>query len=341
MAKTDRFDFRYAYVILFIYKTPFASIPESNPLVLVQSKCFVMDDSGLIREDKLEKDSRSIFLSNVSYHATIDDLKQHFHRCGPINRVTIPRHGNSGNPKGFAYIEFAEKEAVIIALAMHNSQFLDRQLKIDLKRGNRDHRYSPRRDDVMRPDNRDYIDHCRRNLPSVSPNNRDHSATRRPIWQDRRNNQPRRDVWQESSGYRDQRPIRRHDDDRHHRPLRRESRDVRNGDMGFDDRDYRPLRRDVRQDRNGDIGFEFDDRDQRPRRRQVWQDQNEEFDPHNREYRRPRRESSPEGYYGNRRNAAPQYNGGRDDDFRPIRRPRNVLGVLFLINYFANSTFSK
>ncbi|KAL6760369.1 hypothetical protein V8C86DRAFT_2554248 [Haematococcus lacustris] len=40
---------------------------------------------------KAEADSRSIYVGNVDYLCTTEELQQHFEACGSTNRVTIPR----------------------------------------------------------------------------------------------------------------------------------------------------------------------------------------------------------------------------------------------------------
>ena len=93
--------------------------------------------SGLSLEEKQEIDIRSIYVGNVDYTATADDLERHFHGCGSVNRVTILTDKYSGHPKGFAYIEFADKDSVQIAVALDDSLFKGRQIKVCPKRTNR------------------------------------------------------------------------------------------------------------------------------------------------------------------------------------------------------------
>lgn len=64
-------------------------------------------------------------------------MEQHFHGCGSINRVTILCNKFDGHPKGFAYIEFAERDSVQTAMAMDESMFRGRQIKVMPKRTNR------------------------------------------------------------------------------------------------------------------------------------------------------------------------------------------------------------
>uniref|UniRef100_A0A2I2YPX6 Bcl-2-like protein 2 n=1 Tax=Gorilla gorilla gorilla TaxID=9595 RepID=A0A2I2YPX6_GORGO len=84
-------------------------------------------------EEKMEADARSIYVGNVDYGATAEELEAHFHGCGSVNRVTILCDKFSGHPKGFAYIEFSDKESVRTSLALDESLFRGRQIKVDFK----------------------------------------------------------------------------------------------------------------------------------------------------------------------------------------------------------------
>ncbi|KAL1241555.1 Polyadenylate-binding protein [Trichinella spiralis] len=74
----------------------------------------------LTTEEKIEVDSRSVFVGNVDYGATAEQLEAHFHGCGAINRVTILCDRYSGRPK-----------------AMTDTLFRGRQIKVLEKRTNR------------------------------------------------------------------------------------------------------------------------------------------------------------------------------------------------------------
>ncbi|KAF5186787.1 Polyadenylate-binding protein [Thalictrum thalictroides] len=84
---------------------------------------------------KEEADSRSVFVGNVDYSCTPDEVQQHFQSCGTINRVTI-RTDMFNQPTGYAYVEFLEIEAVQKALQMNESELHGRQLKVTAKRTN-------------------------------------------------------------------------------------------------------------------------------------------------------------------------------------------------------------
>ncbi|XP_030459247.1 polyadenylate-binding protein 2-like [Syzygium oleosum] len=85
--------------------------------------------------NKEEIDSRSIFVGNVDYSCTPEEVQQHFQSCGTVNRVTI-RTDKYGQPKGYAYVEFLEPEAVQEALVLNESELHGRQLKVTAKRTN-------------------------------------------------------------------------------------------------------------------------------------------------------------------------------------------------------------
>ncbi|KAG8455414.1 hypothetical protein GDO86_001559 [Hymenochirus boettgeri] len=88
-------------------------------------------------EEKMEADARSIYVGNVDYGATAEELEAHFHGCGSVNRVTILCDKYTGHPKGFAYIEFSEKESVRTSMALDESLFRGRQIKVGAKRTNK------------------------------------------------------------------------------------------------------------------------------------------------------------------------------------------------------------
>ncbi|XP_045140958.1 polyadenylate-binding protein 2-like [Echinops telfairi] len=88
-------------------------------------------------EEKKQADARSIYVGNVDYGASAEELEAHFLGCGSINRVTILSDKFSGHPKGFAYIEFSDKESAKISLSLDESLFRGRQIKVIPKRTNR------------------------------------------------------------------------------------------------------------------------------------------------------------------------------------------------------------
>ncbi|KAI0562866.1 RNA-binding domain containing protein [Gracilaria domingensis] len=92
---------------------------------------------GIVADDAVaDADSRSIYVGNVDYSATVEELSKYFEECGTINRVTIITHKPTGAPKGYAYVEFKDQHAVQNALILNEAMFKGRQLKITAKRTN-------------------------------------------------------------------------------------------------------------------------------------------------------------------------------------------------------------
>uniref|UniRef100_A0A671N594 Polyadenylate-binding protein 2-B-like n=1 Tax=Sinocyclocheilus anshuiensis TaxID=1608454 RepID=A0A671N594_9TELE len=70
-------------------------------------------------EEKMEADGRSIYVGNVDYGATAEELEAHFHGCGSVNRVTILCDKFTGHPKGLG-----PREQIVLALAPQTAVFL-------------------------------------------------------------------------------------------------------------------------------------------------------------------------------------------------------------------------
>jgi len=86
--------------------------------------------------DTASKDGHSIYVGQVDYSTTPEELLSHFESCGTVERVTIVCDKFTGKPKGFAYLEFQTDAAVENALKLDGSTFKERQLKVTHKRVN-------------------------------------------------------------------------------------------------------------------------------------------------------------------------------------------------------------
>ncbi|DAZ96258.1 TPA: hypothetical protein N0F65_012561 [Lagenidium giganteum] len=92
--------------------------------------------SGQNSPSAASMDDNSIYIGQVDYGSTPEELQALFQSCGTINRVTILCDKFTGQPKGYAYIEFASKDAVESALLLNDTMFRGRQLKVTPKRQN-------------------------------------------------------------------------------------------------------------------------------------------------------------------------------------------------------------
>ncbi|KAI8952555.1 hypothetical protein F4801DRAFT_212080 [Xylaria longipes] len=87
-------------------------------------------------DDRNDIDSRSIFVGNVDYSVSPEEIQAHFQSCGSINRVTILLDKFTGQPKGYAYVEFTEPSLVAQALVLNDSVLKGRNIKVTPKRTN-------------------------------------------------------------------------------------------------------------------------------------------------------------------------------------------------------------
>ncbi|OJJ83369.1 polyadenylate-binding protein [Aspergillus glaucus CBS 516.65] len=109
---------------------------ESEAAKLREMQSTLDQQTESLAENKEEIDARSVFVGNVDYAASPEEIQAHFQSCGSINRVTILLDKFTGQPKGYAYVEFAEPSLVAQALILNESVFRGRNLKVVPKRTN-------------------------------------------------------------------------------------------------------------------------------------------------------------------------------------------------------------
>ncbi|KAI8878444.1 hypothetical protein K501DRAFT_228400 [Backusella circina FSU 941] len=76
-----------------------------------------------------------VFIGNLPYTATADDLKKHFESAGTIKSVRFLTDKATGKPKGFAFMEFENSQDMNKALAFHHTFFKKRQINVELTAG--------------------------------------------------------------------------------------------------------------------------------------------------------------------------------------------------------------
>lgn len=81
----------------------------------------------------------SIYVGNLSYDVTQDDLTQTFSEYGTVKRVHVPTDRETGRMRGFAFVEMgteAEETAAIDAL--DGAEWMGRDLKVNKARPRED-----------------------------------------------------------------------------------------------------------------------------------------------------------------------------------------------------------
>jgi cold-inducible RNA-binding protein len=62
----------------------------------------------------------NIFVGNLSYQTTQDDLLAAFSAYGNVERVNVVTDRDTGQPRGFAFVEMTEQQAAMNAIAQLN-----------------------------------------------------------------------------------------------------------------------------------------------------------------------------------------------------------------------------
>lgn len=81
----------------------------------------------------------SIYVGNLSYDVTSDDLTQTFAEYGTVKRVQLPTDRETGRLRGFAFVEMgtdAEEDKAIEAL--DGAEWMGRDLKVNKARPRED-----------------------------------------------------------------------------------------------------------------------------------------------------------------------------------------------------------
>jgi len=73
-----------------------------------------------------------LFVGNLPYDATEDEIRQHFSAVGNLSYVSIPLDRETGQKRGFAFVEFADAAQAQAAIQKFNNQpFKGRPLAVN------------------------------------------------------------------------------------------------------------------------------------------------------------------------------------------------------------------
>ena len=76
-----------------------------------------------------------IYVGNLSYDTTEDELKELFAQAGTVASVALIKDRDTGQSKGFAFIEMSNQAEAEKAIQMFNGQSMkNRELKVNLAR---------------------------------------------------------------------------------------------------------------------------------------------------------------------------------------------------------------
>ncbi len=74
-----------------------------------------------------------LYVGNLPYSATEDSLRELFSQAGEVTSVTLIKDRDTGQSKGFGFIEMKNQEAMEAAIKQFNEYKLDeRALKVNI-----------------------------------------------------------------------------------------------------------------------------------------------------------------------------------------------------------------
>ena len=77
----------------------------------------------------------TVYVGNLSYNATEDDLREVFQEYGSIKRIQVPLDRETGRMRGFAFVEMSQDEEEEAAIEdLDGAEWMGRTLKVNKAR---------------------------------------------------------------------------------------------------------------------------------------------------------------------------------------------------------------
>lgn len=77
----------------------------------------------------------SLYVGNLSYDVTRDDLERVFAEYGDVKRVSLPTDRETGRPRGFAFVDMAaEAQEDTIIESLDGAEWMGREMRVNKAR---------------------------------------------------------------------------------------------------------------------------------------------------------------------------------------------------------------
>lgn len=84
--------------------------------------------------DSDDIDETKLYIGNIDYGASENELAAHFSRYGQIETVNIPVDRYTGRARGFGFITFRTVDDAVKAMELDGSEFKGRQIQVNFAR---------------------------------------------------------------------------------------------------------------------------------------------------------------------------------------------------------------
>ncbi len=77
----------------------------------------------------------SLYVGNLSYDVTREDLERVFAEYGDVKRVSLPTDRETGKPRGFAFVDMAaEAQEDTIIESLDGAEWMGREMRVNKAR---------------------------------------------------------------------------------------------------------------------------------------------------------------------------------------------------------------
>eukprot|EP00980_Cylindrotheca_fusiformis_P006142 scaffold1319_cov126-Cylindrotheca_fusiformis.AAC.31 len=98
------------------------------PIDLVWLCCFL--SHFLSRADTIDEGATKLYVGNISFESTKDDIQEYFGQYGEVNDVFIPVN-KFGDSRGFCFITVKEEDAEAVIEATNGAEFMGRPITVN------------------------------------------------------------------------------------------------------------------------------------------------------------------------------------------------------------------
>lgn len=106
-----------------------------------------------IEKKKFGAEGTTVFVGQLNFDATAEEIRTHFGQCGPVSDVRLRMHPNGVKSRGFAHIDFTSAEGKQAAMALDGTEFMGRTIRVDdaqpAQGRSTDTNYGPKTDKVF------------------------------------------------------------------------------------------------------------------------------------------------------------------------------------------------
>ena len=100
---------------------------QEKDLALNSNEEFEIEGKKIEIKDPMNE-GRTLFVGNIPYSTTEEEIKDFFSECGKVN---VKYFQNNGKFKGYAHVTFQDENAIEIALKKNGEKIAGREIKID------------------------------------------------------------------------------------------------------------------------------------------------------------------------------------------------------------------